>query len=237
MAAPAAAYGEEDVDEDGYAHTTGYGGNGGYQHGSGYGRGGSNSGAIIINGQLNLGDVWTTIKDSVNDVQHDVQGAATAVGNTAMVVTMSNTIVDNDQNQIGDVGAEVEMDVWNIGGDAVFSATALCNGATISTDPDVTAVNSNQNCGAMDPLASVDVHAHDVTGGVGISTTAVANQIEIDSNADRFPVNNWQENVSGVYSNAVADVTGAGAVAIKASAVGNTAQIIHYPSDPTGGGY
>ena len=195
---------------------------------------GLHDGAFIINGQLNFGDVWTTLDVESNYIDTDVAAVVSAVGNNVMVVTMSNTIVENDQSQFGNVGAVINANAIGVRGDAIYSATALCNGATISTDPDVTSVTSNQNCGADDPLAEVNVHAYQTGGGVGVAATAVANQIQIDSNANHFPVNNFQQNVSDVNANVNAHITDAWAVSLKASAVGNTAQIIHYPSDPTG---
>ncbi len=191
-------------------------------------------GALIINGQLNFGDVWATLDAKTHNIDTDVAAVVSAVGNNAMVVTMSNTIVENDQNQLGNVGAELNANASGVGGDAIFSATALCNGATISTDPDVTAVRNNQNCGATDTLAEVNVQAHNIGGGVGVAATAVANQIQIDSNADRFPVNTFQQNISGVHANVNANISRAAAASLQASAVGNTVQIIHYPSDPSG---
>ncbi len=128
-----------------------------------------------------------------------------------------------------EVGAEVDIEATGVGGDLLIGATALCNGASISTDPDVTAVNSNQLCGAKDPSATVNADVSDVAGGVGIAAMAVSNQIQVDSNANNFPMNSYQENRAGTYATVNATISNVGAVDLSSTAVGNSATFIHYP--------
>ena len=50
----------------------------------------------IINGQINLDSIWTNNNMEVNNVNGDVNGSATAVGNAFQAVTMNNTTVWSD---------------------------------------------------------------------------------------------------------------------------------------------
>jgi len=185
--------------------------------------------AEIINGQLNFAPVWSTLNTTIDTVDGDVGVASQAVGNTVNIFTMSNTWVENNQVQNGNVGAEVNIEATGVGGNLLIGATALCNGASVSTDPDVTAVNSNQVCGAKDPAATVNADVSNVAGGVGIAAMAVSNQIQVDSNANNFPMNSWQENRAGTYSTVNATISNVGAVDLQSTAVGNSATFIHYP--------
>ena len=184
--------------------------------------------AEIINGQLNFGPVWSQINVSIDGIEGDVSGAASAVGNAVNIVTLSNTVVENDQANFGDVGAEVNAEILDIGGDVILTATAVCNAASISTDPDSTSVTSNQSCGADDPSATINADISNVAGGVGLAAIAVGNQIEVDSNANSFPINSFQENISGSFASVNANISGAGAVDLSATAVGNSATFVHY---------
>ena len=59
--------------------------------------------------------------------------------------------------------------------------------------------------------------------------SALGNTFQADSNAPNFPVFNRQLNSSGVISNMnVAAYNVGGTVGMSSSAIGNTAQIIHY---------
>jgi len=187
-----------------------------------------NKSAEVINGQLNLGDVWSQIDTSIKHVDGDVGSANVAVGNTAEVFTFSDTSVENDQASWGAIGAKTNAKVRGVGGDVTFTATSLCNGLTVSTDPRVTAVNSKQVCGSADPSARVNANISHVAGGVGIQTTAVGNQIEVDSNAAKFPVTSSQVNHGSVISGVNARIRHVGSAAVSATAAGNTAQIIQY---------
>ncbi len=190
-----------------------------------------NSGADIINGQLNLAPVFSHLNATLNTVGGDASAASTAVGNQLMVITDQDTRVINNQTQVGDVGATLQANVADVKGDLSLSATSLCNGASISTDPRITSVDSVQNCNAKDPFATVNADVRDVKGLVGISATAISNQIEIDSNAPNFPVKNWQANQAGTFADVNATVKNVGGAGVSATAAGNTAQIIHINHD------
>jgi hypothetical protein len=184
--------------------------------------------AEVLNGQINYGNVWSSIDVVISGVEEDVTAVTQAVGNTVNIYTMSNTWVDNEQVQNGTVRAEVNMDASDVGGNVLIGATALCNGAMISTDPDVTAVNSSQTCDNDDPAAAVNANLSDISGGVGIAATAVSNQIQVDSNARNFPIDTYQLSDTNTFATIDANISNVGQVDLSSSAVGNSATIIHY---------
>ena len=184
--------------------------------------------AEVLNGQINYGNVWSNIDVVIEGVEEDVTAVTQAVGNTVNIYTMSNTYVDNEQIQNGTVRAEVIMDASDVGGNVLIGATALCNGAMISTDPDVTAINSRQICDNDDPAATVNANLSNIGGGVGIAATSVSNQIQVDSNAKNFPIDTYQESNTNTFATIDANIVNVGHVDLNASAVGNSATIIHY---------
>jgi hypothetical protein len=183
--------------------------------------------STIVNGQLNLGTVWSKVNADVHNVEGDVNLQATAAGNTAEIVTMDDTHVDNTQVDRADVGATLNTNVDNVDGYVNLGASTACNSVDVSTDPTVTAVNNTQFCGAADPEATVNANVRNA-GGVGINATAVGNQFTTDSNATRFPVTTFQQNNGAVVANVNAGVRNVGPVDVSAAAVGNSAQIVHY---------
>ena len=134
---------------------------------------------VIINGQLNLGNVWSKVNADVQNAVGDVNINAASVGNTAEIVTMDDTYVDNTQVNKGDVGATVNANVDSVAGYVNIGAAAACNSVDVSTDPNETAVSSVQFCGKADPEAIVNANISN-TGGVGIAAQAVGNQFTAD---------------------------------------------------------
>lgn len=186
-------------------------------------------GAQVVNGQVNLGDVWSHMQVDVATVNGSVAEGVVAVGNTVQILTMTDSQVSNSQVTKGAVGSRLDANVKGINGDVSLQATTVCNAADISTDPTVTAVSSKQICASSDPSAAVNANVHDVNGFTTISASAIGNQIGIDSNAASFPVNNYQENKSGMYATVNASVGNvASGVSTTATAVGNSAQIVQY---------
>jgi hypothetical protein len=189
-----------------------------------YGEGQAN----ILNGQVNLDTVWSQLDTTIDGVNEDVTATATAVGNTATIITFADSDVTNQQNASGMVGSDVNADISNVGGNAWLTASTVCNAVDISTDPQMTKVHSSQICSSPDPVAGVNAQVNNVAGTVGIDAQAVGNQFAIDTNATKFPLSNFQKTTGGVNANVNATVHNVGAAAVSATAVGNTAQIIHY---------
>ena len=193
---------------------------------SGHGRGPSAQ-AEVVNGQVNLGDVWSNINTTARDVHGSFEAQATSVGNTVQIVTFADSIVTNDQSNEASIGSSLRAKASGVGGDVELSATSVCNDAGVSTDPHLTSVKSWQWCGQGDPSAHVDANVS-YAGGVGIAATAIGNQLEVDSNASRFPVDSTQINGGPVISSVNAQINHTGPASVTATSVGNTAQIVHY---------
>lgn len=163
----------------------------------------------------------------MHNADGDVTLNASSVGNTAEVVTLSDSEVSSTQVNSGDVGAVINGNVDGVNGYVTMNATSVCNNLDVSTDPNVTVVDSEQTCTAADPSATVNAQVSN-TGGVGLSAVAVGNQFTTDSNATHFPVTNHQNNSGAIIATVNAGVSNVGAVDMSATAVGNTAQIVHY---------
>ena len=189
-----------------------------------YGEGQAN----ILNGQVNLDTVWSQLDTTIDGVNEDVTATATAVGNTATIITFADSDVTNHQDASGMVGSDINAEISNVGGNAWLTASTVCNAVDISTDPQMTKVHSSQICSSPDPVAGVNAQVNNVAGTVGIEAQAVGNQFAIDTNATKFPLSNFQKTTGGVNANVNATVHNVGAAAVSATAVGNTAQIIHY---------
>jgi hypothetical protein len=187
------------------------------------------SGAEVINGQVNLGPIWSQMNVDVAHVGGSVSANVIAVGNTVEILTMTDSKVTNTQVNKGSVGAKLNATVNHVENDVWLSATAVCNAADVSTDPNVTDVHSIQICKSPDPSAQVNAQVYNTGGDVGVGATAIANQLSVDSNAASFPVDNWQENTSGMAAIVNAGIGNiAGDVSASATAVGNSAQIVQY---------
>jgi len=147
------------------------------------------------------------------------------------ITTMNDTRVQNSQivGPQANIGSNVNMDANNVWGSVGISSQALCNGAQVSTDPILTKVNSYQECNARDPYSSINTNITNVAGNAVVQGSAIANSFEADSNAPNFPIVTKQISNSASVSNVNANMFNVGkSVGLSSSAVGNTAQIIHY---------
>jgi hypothetical protein len=188
-------------------------------------------GSQILNNQINLQTNWSNLTGSVDTVGGDVVVQGNAAGNLVDVTTMNDTRVTNSQT-VGSnatIGSNVAVDVNNVWGSVAITNQAICNGASVSTDPILTSVKSNQACHATDPYSEINTNISNIGGNAIVQGVSVGNKLETDSNAPNFPVISRQLNNSGVVSNVNANVfNAAGTVGLSSSAVGNTAQVLHY---------
>jgi hypothetical protein len=184
----------------------------------------------IVNGQINLNSVWTNANITVDNVNGDVNGQATAVANAFQAVTMNNTIVNNNQYASGAaVGADLNASVTNINGSVNMNTQVACNTADVSTDPAYTIVNSKQECAVGDPSQATNVFAAQIQNNVNVSGSVAGNVYTEDTNAKYNYVNTQQINSSAVNSTTnVQAYNVGGTVNVSSSAVGNTAQVVHY---------
>jgi hypothetical protein len=194
----------------------------------------SGVGSQILNNQINLQTNWSSLTGSVDTVGGDVVVQGNAAGNLVDVTTMNDTRVTNNQT-VGSnatIGSTVAVDVNNVWGSVGITNQAICNGASVSTDPILTAVKSNQACHATDPYSEINTNISNIGGNAVVQGMAVGNKLETDSNAPNFPIISRQLNNSGVVSNVNANVfNAAGTVGLSSSAVGNTAQVLHYSTN------
>lgn len=194
----------------------------------------SGVGSQILNNQINLQTNWSNLTGSVDTVGGDVVVQGNAAGNLVDVTTMNDTRVTNSQT-VGSnatIGSTVAVDVNNVWGSVGITNQAICNGASVSTDPILTAVKSNQACHATDPYSEINTNISNIGGNAVVQGMAVGNKLETDSNAPNFPIMSRQLNNSGVVSNVNANVfNAAGTVGLSSSAVGNTAQVLHYSTN------
>jgi hypothetical protein len=190
----------------------------------------SSDGSVILNGQIDLHTSTSSLSTTIDNAGGGANVSSTAGGNAVNIVTMNDTHVDNSQytssvSIFSDLGAQVT----NVNGDVNIQGQATCNDAEVSTDPNVTQVNSNQNCQAVDPNSSVYVDSWNVNGNFTANNLAAGNSFEEDTNAPNGPVNTIQTNASSINANTTVHVANvAGAVNVSGTAVGNTAEIVHY---------
>ena len=195
---------------------------------------GSNGGnadeSEINNNQVNLDTVWNNTNIVADDVNGDVNGAAAATANAFQAITFNNTVVNNNQYASGAaVGSDLNAMTTNVNGSVNLSNTVACNSADVSTDPAYTVVNSKQECAVGDPSQATNVFAAQVQNDVNVAGAVAANVYTEDTNAKYNYVNSNQINESAVNSTTnVQTYNVGGTVNVSSSAVGNTAQVVHY---------
>ena len=186
--------------------------------------------STILNGQVTFGAQWSTLNVQAGSVGGDVVVQGSGGGNALDVTTFNDTTVVNSQEAGStNIGSTVNADVTDVGGGVSITSQAFCNSANISTDPQITDVNSDQNCHAQDPGSEVNANVNNVGGDVSIASSAFGNTYGEDTNAMNAPVQLHQVNTSNVFGTANATVHNvAGSVAVTSSAIGNNAQVLHY---------
>lgn len=192
------------------------------------------SGSVILNGQVSFGAQWSTVTTNAKNVSGDVVIQSQGAGNVLEAVTFDDTHVTSSQDdESTNIGSTVTANVNGVGGSVSISGLAVCNSTDVSTDPNVTAVNSKQYCGAQDPGSEVTANVANVAGDVAINSTAFGNTYTEDTNALSAPTQLSQLNTSNVFGTANVSVHNvAGSVGVTSSAVGNNAQVVHYSTTP-----
>ncbi len=187
-------------------------------------------GSTILNGQVTFGAQWSTINTTVKHVNGDVVIQGQGAGNVLEAVTFDDTHVKSSQDaESTNIGSTINAKVDGVGGGVSISGLAVCNSTDISTDPNVTAVDSKQYCGAQDPGSEVNAHVSNVYGDVAVQSTAYGNTYTEDTNATNAPTHITQTNTSSVFGTANAQIQNVGgSVAVTSTAVGNNAQVVHY---------
>src|SRR6185312_4482454 len=85
--------------------------------------GGTSSGSIIINGQIDLQSQFSNLTGNVDAVRGDAVVQSAAAGNLIDITTMNNTRVQNSQivGPNAAIGTNVIANVSNIGGSTAIS--------------------------------------------------------------------------------------------------------------------
>lgn len=143
---------------------------------------------------------------------------------------MQDSWVTNKQYTAAtDITSELNGNVKNIGGSVDLRSQAFCNDATVSTDPTTTDVYSQQECTARDPSATINATAQNIGGDFQSVALVAGNNFEEDTNAPFAPVQNLQLNSSSLNATNNTNVYNVkGSAAVVGSAIGNSAQIVHY---------
>ena len=189
---------------------------------------------MILNGQVTFGAQWSTVTTTANNVGGDVVIQGQGAGNMFEAVTFDDTHVKSSQDdESTNIGSTITANVNGVGGSVSVSGTAVCNSTDVSTDPNVTAVDSKQYCGAQDPGSEINGKISNVAGDVAVQSTAYGNTYTEDTNATNAPTNLAQTNTSNVFGTANVAVRNiGGSVGVTSSAVGNNVQVVHYSTNP-----
>jgi hypothetical protein len=188
------------------------------------------NGSVILNDQTELQSVTSSVNTQASSVQGDFVAQSTAGGNSLDVTTMQDSWVTNKQYTAApDINSDLTGNVSNIGGSVDLHSQASCNDANISTDPTTTDVFSQQECAAKDPTATLTATAQNIGGDFQSAAVAMGNNFEEDTNAPQAPVQNYQVNSSSLTARNNTSVHKVnGSVSVVGSAIGNSAQIVHY---------
>ncbi|MBU6299092.1 MAG: hypothetical protein KGJ79_17205 [Alphaproteobacteria bacterium] len=190
----------------------------------------TSGGSQILNGQIALHTSISSLHTTIDNVGSDVGVQSVAGGNAVDITTMNDTHVTNNQyTSTVDISSDLGARVTNVGGNVGIQGQASCNSAGVSTDPNITAINSTQQCDAVDPTSRAYVDSANIGGSFSLSNSATGNTFQADSNASNMPVNTLQINHSNVNAVTTANVFNvAGTVSVTSAAIGNNAQIVHY---------
>jgi hypothetical protein len=188
------------------------------------------TGSTILNGQVTFGAQWSTVNTTATNVGGDVVIQGQGAGNVLEAVTFDDTHVTSTQDdESTNIGSTINTNINGVGGSVSIQGTAVCNSTDVSTDPNVTAVDSMQYCGAQDPGSEINGKINNVAGDVAIASTAYGNTYTEDTNALNAPTHIVQTNTSNVFGTANVGVHNiGGSVGVTSSAVGNNAQVVHY---------
>jgi len=236
----------DDNDDDGGNDDGGDGGNGD-NGGGGDGDDYSSIDVIsnVVNGQLNLGNVWSEMNMTVYDVEGDVTGTSAAIGNSFSANLGGDATVQNVQRTTGAIGSRVNATIEGIGGDVDLTSAAVGNTASINNqavapcgeEVDCTSIDdaslnlvNNQRVGNQDPHSSLSFTAGGV-GNVTGTSAAISNSLSVQAWNSETNVTTSQRADGPTSSRLNATISDATSVALTSAAVGNTVSI-----DTLGGG-
>lgn len=188
----------------------------------------------IINGQINLGDVWAGMDMEVYDSGY-VEGTAAAIGNSLSAELGGDSEVVNAQRTTGEIASDLNASVdWT--DDVNLTSAAVGNTATILSEPyldcgyddcpydDASLELYNQQYVNYDPSASLSLYANGV-GYVSGTAAAIGNSLSVEAWNHENDIESRQVVNDDINSYVGAAISQADGVSLTSAAVGNTVSI------------
>jgi hypothetical protein len=186
----------------------------------------TDSSTEVLNGQCNLGNIWSQIKVETSD--DDIIAAATSAGNSFTADLQSEAgLVTSNQTNIGSVGAETRATIHNPVGDVAVSSAAIGNIATVTSYENYLDTYSAQDNDG-DIYANTRVTVGNANGhGVEATATAIGNSYTAGHNWGYGDTVSYSSQVNSGNVTAQSKVTigNAGKVSAIATAIGNNAHV------------
>ena len=178
----------------------------------------------VLNGQCNLGDVWSQIK--VETDKDDISATATSIGNnfSADLQYEAGWVTSNQKNT-GDIGSEVKATISNPVGNVSVASTSIGNNVVATNyDNYMDSYSSQENTGGVNAKTSVSVAN---AGGHGVSASSVAagNSYTAGHQWGYGDTQSYssQINSGDVSAQTYVNVNNAGNISATATAIGNNA--------------
>ncbi len=177
---------------------------------------------IVLNEQLQLGDVFQTIQVTVPEAPASIASSLAAGNVVSSLTSNGGQTFTNTQAMLGQAAARTENLAGNISGPVSTTASAYGNAAQSSAQGDTLTNLSYQNmAGFTEATAFTGV----TLGGTDIatSTTAVANAVGFSSRDSEIGGNIGQRNDGAVFSsNLVNSCCNTNSATVTSSAIGNS---------------
>jgi len=194
--------------------------------------------SVVINGQLNLGDVWSSLNVSANNISGGVDGTSAAIGNSFSAELGDHSHVNNVQRTFADIASEVNANISNIDGDVNLTSAAVGNTASVHSHGNVPCPNDPEDCPELraeleltnkqavdiDPYSLLNLTASGV-GNVNGTSAAIANSLSVNMAGPDNSVSSWQGSGAETTSIVNATINGANSVNLTSAAVANTVSI------------
>ncbi len=188
----------------------------------------------IINGQINLGDVWAGMDMAVYDAGY-VEGTAAAIGNSFSAELGGDSGVWTNQRTTGAIESSLNATVdWTE--DVTLTSAAVGNTVSILSEPyldcgvddcpydDASLELDNRQYVNYDPTATLTIWANGV-GHLNGTAAAIGNSLSVEAWNHENNIDTRQVVNDDVNSYVGAAVSGADSVTLTSAAVGNTVSI------------
>jgi len=196
--------------------------------------------SVVINGQLNLGDVWSNLNVTATDIDGDVNGTSAAIGNSFSADLGDHSQVNNVQRVFADIASEVNATVSNVGGDVSFTSAAVGNTASVHSHGNIPCPNDPQDCPELraelaltnkqavdiDPFSRLNLTANGV-GNISGTSAAIGNSLSVEMGGPSNSISSWQGSGATTTSIVNATIDNANSVNLTSAAVANTVSIDH----------